>query len=135
MPAERPNRPRSLERVRAWALVVSSNPEATAAQIAAQFTQGGDDWVIVRADVVQGAHNLVVPIDAANETAFQAALAMVQGATGVQQVGVERVVAHYPSPTHRAHTFVTQSEIDEFPVPDFTSPGRHPKSPGSNPWG
>src|SRR3990172_1774924 len=133
MPAERPSRPMNVERVRAWALVVSANPEATAAQIAAQFTQGGDDWVIVRADVVQGAHNLVVPIDAASEAAFQAALAMVQGAAGVQQVGVERVVQHYPSPTHRAHTFVTQSEIDEYPVPDFTSPGRHPKSPGSNP--
>jgi hypothetical protein len=125
----------NVERVRAWALVVSANPQATAAEISSRFTQGGDDWVIVRADVVQGAHNLVVPIDAASEAAFQAALAMVQGAAGVQQVGVERVVQHYPSPTHRAHTFVTQSEIDEYPVPDFTSPGRHPKSPGSNPWG
>jgi len=134
MPAERP-RPMSLERVRGWALVVSTNPEATAAAIAAQFTQGGDDWVIVRADVVQGAHNLVVPIDAANETAFQTALAMVQGAAGVQQVDIERVVAHSPSPTHRSHSFVTPGELEAFPSPDFPSPGRHPKSPGSNPWG
>ncbi len=104
-------------------------------QLAAQFSQGGDDWVVVRADVVQGAHNLVVPIDAANETAFQSALAMVQGTTGVQQVGVERVVAHYPSAPHQSNSFVTQSEIDAFPTPDFTTPGRHPKSPGSNPWG
>jgi hypothetical protein len=116
-------------------LVVSSTPEATASQLEAQFTRGGNDWVIVRADVVQGAHNLVVPIDAASETAFQAALAAVSGATGVQQTTVDRVVAHYPSPAHRSHTYVTQSEIDEFPVPDFTSPGRHPKSPGANPWG
>jgi len=134
MPAEGP-RARSVGRVRAWVLVTSSNPEATASQLAAQFTQGGDDWVMVRADVVQGAHNLVVPIDAANETALQAALALVNGATGVQQATVNRVVAHYPAPAHRSHTFVTQGEIDEFPVPDFTSPGRHPKSPGSNPWG
>jgi hypothetical protein len=125
----------SVERVRAWALVLSSNAEATAAEIASHFTQGGDDWVIVRADIVQGAHNLVVPVDAANEAAFQTVLGMLQAAPGVTQVGVERVVAHYPSPTHRSHSFVTAGELDAFPSPDFPTPGRHPKSPGSNPWG
>jgi hypothetical protein len=125
----------SVERVRAWALVVSSNPEATATQIEAQFALGGDDWVIVRADVVQGAHNLVVPIDAATEAWFQTVLETLRAAPGVTQVDVERVVRHFPMTPHRSHSFVTPVELDTFPSPDFPSPGRHPKSPGSNPWG
>ena len=122
-------------RVRAWVLLRSKNPAATAEEIASRFPDGGEDWVIIRADLVEGKHHLVVPVDAANDAAFQTVLAFLAGTAGVQEIDVERVVSHYPAPTHRAHSFVTANEVEAWRVPEFEKPGRHPKSPGANPWG
>jgi hypothetical protein len=125
-------------RIRAWLRVKAANPEAAAVAIEPYFNQGGDAWVIVRADVVDGGqHNLVVPVDVAKAdgTAWNAVLDIVRKASGVQGVDVERVVSHYPTPTHKAHSFVTQNEVEAWRVPEFEKPGRHPKSPGANPWG
>ena len=125
-------------RTRAWLRVKAAKPEAAAAAIEPYFNQGGDAWVIVRADVVDGGqHNLVVPVDVAkgDDTAWDTVLGIVRKAAGVQQVDVERVVSHYPTPTHRAHSFVSQNEVEAWRVPEFEKPGRHPQSPGANPWG
>ncbi len=125
-------------RIRAWLRVKAANPEAAAVAIEPYFNQGGDAWVIVRADVVDGGqHNLVVPVDVAkgDGKAWDTVLDIVRKATGVQDVDVERVVSHYPTPTHKAHSFVTANEVEAWRVPEFEKPGRHPQSPGANPWG
>jgi translation elongation factor P/translation initiation factor 5A len=125
-------------RIRAWLRVMAENPDAAAVAISPYFNQGGDAWVIVRADVVKGGrHNLVVPIDVAegDSVAWNTVLDIVRKAAGVQDVDVERVVSHYPTPTHKAHSFVTQNEVEAWRVPEFEKSGRHPQSPGANPWG
>ena len=125
-------------RTRAWLRVKAAKPEAAAVAISPYFNQGGDAWVIVRADVVKGGrHNLVVPIDVAegDSVAWKEVLKIVREAAGVQEVDVEQVVSHYPTPTHKAHSFVTQNEVEAWRVPEFEKPGRHPQSPGANPWG
>jgi hypothetical protein len=112
------------------------DPGAAAIQISGTFQEGGDEWVVVRADVViDGEYNLVVPVDAADEAWLQVVLGNLAKVPGLIKVKVLRVESYNPSPSHRAHSYVTASEVDEFRVPEFAEPGRHPKSPGANPWG
>jgi len=125
-------------RIRAWLRVRAADPEAAAVAIEPYFTQGGDAWVIVRADVVDGGqHNLVIPVDVAegDGTAWDTVLGIVREAAGVQDVDVERVVSYHPTPTHKAHSYVTAAEVEAWRVPEFEKHGRHPQSPGANPWG
>ena len=123
------------ERVRAWVLAKSMDAAQAAQALSAYFTQGGDEYVLVRADVVEGEVNLIVPVDAASQEALDGVLEIIRGATGDISPTVARVVSHFPDPPHRAHTFVTGDELDRDPVDEYSPPGRHPKSPGSNGWG
>jgi hypothetical protein len=109
-------------------------PQAAEA-LSAYFDQGGDDYVLVRADVVEGEANLIVPVDAANQAALDSVVAMIRDATGDSAPSVARVLSHNPDPPHRSHTFVTPGELDRDPVDEYSPPGRHPKSPGRNGWG
>ena len=124
------------ERKRAWVLLKYGDPDAAAALISDNFTKGGEEWVVVRADVVNdGQYNLVVPVDAANEAALETVLAMLAKVPGLVKIKVLRVERYYPRPSHRSHSFVTPAEVEEFRVPEFEKAGRHPQSPGANPWG
>lgn len=122
-------------RVRAWALFSAKDPEA-AQRISDLFTQGQDDYVVVRADVVQddqGTLNLVVPLDVRDEATLQQLLPRLTSVAGPARL--LRVVRHFPEVPHRSHSFVTPWEHDRFRLPEYDPPGRHPKSPGANPWG
>jgi len=129
-------------RVRAWVLVKSDNPGQTASALTADLTEGGDDYIIIRADVVQCEIesfardvNLIVPVDVANADVLAEVLGRISGLAGVNDVAVANVTAYSPDPPHRAHTFVTADELGRDRVPEYDPPGRHPMSPGRNGWG
>jgi hypothetical protein len=122
-------------RYRAWVLFDVLDPQQAAGAVADLLTEGEDAWVIVRADVVTGDYNLVVPVDAANAVAFQAAQEALVGRVGSEPAAILCVLSHVPEPPHGSHTFVTEGELGEFYLREYDPPGRHPQSPGANPWG
>jgi|GEM_PF-6872872 len=132
------------ERYRAWVLFRVDDPQVAAAQFGVQdekgvtpLTEGGGNYVIVRADVVDGDedYNLVVPVDAADEGQFQVASDRLTAVVGARPKSVLRVAGHFPTPPHCSHTFVTEEELKSFYLEEYAPPGRHPQSPGANPWG
>jgi len=129
-------------RVRGWVLVKSDNPDQIASALTADLTEGGDEYIIIRADVVQCEMesfardvNLIVPVDVASADVLAEVLGRISGLAGVNDVAIANVTAYYPDPPHRAHTFVTVDELGRDRVPEYDPPGRHPKSPGRNGWG
>lgn len=122
-------------RVRAWVLAKAMDAVQAAEALSAYFTQGGDEYVVVRADVVEGEVNLIVPVDAASQAGLDTVVAMIRDATGDSSPTIAKVLSHNPDPPHRSHTFVTPGELDRDPVDEYSPPGRHPKSPGRNGWG
>lgn len=135
--------PQAPERYRAWVLFYVDDPQGAAAKFGvlddkglSLLTDGGNDYVIVRADVVDGneQYNLVVPVDAANEDHFKVAIDRLTTVVGEQRI-VLRVGEHFPTPPHRSATFVTEKELAECFLPEYFPSGRHPQSPGANPWG
>jgi hypothetical protein len=133
-------------RYRAWVLFVVDDPVAAAARISVPddkgltlLTEGGDNYVIVRADVVEGNQdfNLVVPIDAADKGEFDVAHKRLTDLLGGTSM-VLHVTGHCPTPPHRSNTFITESELNGpngYYLKEYDPSGRHPKSPGANPWG
>ncbi len=147
-------------RVRAWILVKAEDPEKLSNELAdeyrdirsknrvVEFGKGGGELVIVRADVVdddpqlveladpsESETNLVIPVDAANRGILRKFVGDIKKAQEVTVVSVLTVQKHNPDPPHASSTFVTSTEFDLDPVRDYDPPGRHPHSPGRNPWG
>lgn len=134
------------ERVRAWVLLKVTDPYGLAARIEKAgksdpglLTMGDEEYVVVRADVVEGGggFNLVVPVDARDESALRVAVGQITERLKGQpeKIHVLRVVEHHPEVVHRAHSFITAREHKRFPD-DYPSFGRQrPNSPGANPWG
>ncbi len=122
-------------RRRGYLYFLVDDPHAAARMVSVLFTQGGDDFVIIRADVVEGpGFNLMVPIDAADSEWTRASAAVV-AAVGAEPTAISQVSATYPENPQCAHSFITQEEYLRCPLPECSPPGRHPKSPGANPWG
>jgi hypothetical protein len=96
--------------------------------------QGEDAYVVIRADVVQGEYNLVVPVDTAGQSDFDSLLGTLTEMVGSEPI-VLMVDEHHPTQTTRANSYVTESEAKGLEE-DFPEPGRQvPNSPGANPWG
>lgn len=146
------------ERARAWVLVRAGNPRKFTNALAIEykdhgrgheFGKGGDDLVIVRADVVDGEKNVVIPVDAKSDeiletfvekirqNRFKIKEARIDKKDGALDISVLKVKAggHNPMPPHRSSAYVTAREIGLDHEPAFDKPGRHPKSPGRNAWG
>ena len=146
------------ERARAWVLVKAGNPRRFSNALANEyrdhargheFGKGGDDLVVVRADVVDGEKNVVIPVDAKSdeileafvekirENRFEEDKAKIDREEGALEISVLKVKpgGHNPMPPHRSSTYVTSRELALDPEPDFDKGGRHPKSPGRNAWG
>lgn len=134
-------------RDRGWVLLQVGDPEAAAALIMETMADDGyygNDFVVVRADIVGDTasqdpqlYNLVVPVDARVDYLDDVA-EMLEGIEGLGAFGspvVLRVTSHVPSIPHSASTFITPSEYRDLPLPEYCPPGRHPQSPGANPWG
>jgi hypothetical protein len=136
--------PGAPERYRAWVLFKVDDAQGAAAKFGAQgdkgltlLTEGGNDYIIVRADVVDGdaAYNLVVPVDAADKEKFQVAVDRLESVVGKAPTSVLNVVEHFPAPPQRSSTFVTDKELKDCYLSEYDPAGRHPHSPGANPWG
>lgn len=133
------------DRLRAWVLFRVDDPRLAADQFTmpdekgeTPLKAGGNDYVIVRADVVEGNgdFNLVVPLDAANTDQFAIACGRLIEVVGQPPKTVLRVLEHVPTPPHEAHSYLSAKELEAFPIPtEFPEAGRYPKSPGANPWG
>jgi len=141
-----------MDRVRAWILLKVTEPAAVVAEIERSrgkpqgkfdmglLSWGGDDFVVVRADIVEGESgwNLVVPVDAKPGDALNTAIAELTKAAGSRLVEhtVLRVTEYHPNIPHQSHSFVTAAEWESFQAPEL-KPGErnYPASPGANPWG
>jgi hypothetical protein len=127
-------------RVRAWLLIKAIDPESAAATIYGSWgTQDGDEYVVIRADVVDCDYNVIVPVDAINDGVLRTVVKEIAGAEGVKTITVSKVLKHNPVPSYLAHGYVSEeearyAEVNGLPGPDEV--GRiMKKSPGDNPWG
>lgn len=130
-------------RERAWLLIRfddKTDPVKMAEKIYRKLQHAGDlGYVVIRADVVNGPYNIVVPVDAMNAQELNTAVVAVGDIVGQGNITQLDVTRHIPAPTYLANGFVTYEEKDYaqrtyLPEPDDT--GRIvKKSPGDNPWG
>jgi hypothetical protein len=122
-------------RARAWVLI-QANPDVAERLYEALGHEGGDEYVVVRADVVDYHYNVVVPVDAANEDLLSMAVDKIQEIEGVGETVVIRVTQHNPRTPNRAHGYISEEEAEEYPPEEGGfPPGRLSRSPGANAWG
>jgi hypothetical protein len=98
--------------------------------------EGGDGFVVVRADVVDYDYNLVIPVDAESEEMVHRVVGMIKDHPGVRDTVVVWVQSHVPYPPHDAHGYITVEELEASTKPEeLIEPGRQGASPGYNGWG
>jgi hypothetical protein len=130
-------------RVRAWVLVRARDPEKVVQRIYEMLRyEGGDEFVVVRADVVDYSHNIVVPVDAESEKALMGVVDVIKGVEGVekQTATVVPVKMHVPYPPHIANGYIHAAELEaqlaqDIEIEEGLKPGRQAASPGHNAWG
>jgi hypothetical protein len=124
-------------RARAWVLVRAERAEDVAERLYERLGQeGGDSWVVVRADVVEYEYNMVVPVDAESAEMVHEVVGMIRDHPGVRDVVVAWVQRHIPYPPHDAHGYITEEELEASTKPEEPiKPGRQGASPGYNGWG
>ena len=125
-------------RARAWVLVKAKAPEAAARKLYdALGDQGGDRWVVVRADIVDHEYNVMIPVDAQNKDALDEVHQKIQQEMGSTDTLMIPVSKHIPFPPHIAHGFVHADEaaVRPFDGPKGPEVGRLGNSPGLNAWG
>jgi len=128
-------------RVRAWVLARADEPEAAATHLYEELGhEGGDDFVVVRADVVEYHHNLVIPVDAATKEDLQEAIDRIVNLEMVEEVEILRVRMHVANPPHIANGYISHAELaaqheQRIDIGEYIRAGRQGASPGHNPWG
>lgn len=136
------------KRVRAWVLVKATESKTFSKALAKkyrderrehEFGGGGPNLVVVRADIVDGDDvNVVVPVDTVSGEKLKEFVGTIKDIDGgATVVSVLTVVdeGHNPDPPHGSSTYVSWQELITDPVVDYFPGGRHPNSPGRNPWG
>jgi len=128
------------ERVRAWVLLQAESAEGVAQALYKDLGhEGGDEFVVVRADIVAGpsefAYNVIIPVDAENEDVLRGVVDRIREVSRVNPV-IVTVDQHVPYPPHNAHGYITEYEAgggkeEEPPIPA----GRQGASPGFNAFG
>jgi DNA-binding Lrp family transcriptional regulator len=119
------------KRARAWVLI---NVEPGQAKEAAAGIWGLKDLegnnFVVRADIVTGPYDIVVPVDAESmETLTSVILDRIQQVPGVRETLTIVVGVHNPYPPHLGKRYVTEEEAAA------TNPRIEPGPLGNNPWG
>lgn len=123
-------------RVRAWVFVWADNPERWAQELyEALGHEGGDEYVLVRADVIESfyGYNIVVPVDARDQSALDSVVGMFPNPEAVKRMAVRKVEVHNPYPPQDASGYVTEEEAEV--GEEEVKVGRQDHSPGLNPWG
>ncbi len=125
-------------RVRAWVLVQADEAQEVADRIRDLDPRKGDEFVVVRADVIEGPggypYNVIVPVDAKTKGKLADVLGMIRAVDGVSEAVELEAKKHHPDPPHDAQGHVTVQEAGV--GRDKTiKPGRQGASPGANPWG
>lgn len=123
-------------RVRAWVLVWADDPERWAQELyEALGHEGGDEYVLVRADVIEPfyGYNVVVPVDARDDSTLDSVVDTFPNPEAVRRMAVRRVEVHNPYPPQDASGYVTEEEAEV--GAEDVKVGRQDKSPGLNPWG
>ena len=128
-------------RVRAW-VFGQVEPEELRARYKENRINGlgGDQFVIVRADIVDHSdYNVIIPVDAEDDDGLEEAISVITDQLGVEIVSTAQVVkeGHVPWPPHEAHGFITEEEVEALPIEDGIRirAGRQHASPGTNKWG
>jgi hypothetical protein len=126
------------ERARGWILVKGEPAEEVAQSLYEKLGhEGGDSFVVVRANVVEHSpYNIIVPVDAESRGVLNEVEAMIRDSSGVRGTQVLAVApgGQVPWPPHDAHGFITPEEQEAGLDPD-ADVGRFPQSPGFNAWG
>ena len=97
-------------------------------------TLGGDQYVIVRTDIVRhDDYNVIIPVDAKDDPGLEEAERVIRELLEVRIVSTVQVVDHIPWPPHNANGFITEQEHGrgdpDAPIDQVN------KSPGWNAWG
>lgn len=132
-----PERTRS-ERARAWVLVRAEGAQEVAEGLYGKLGhEGGDNFVVVRADIVDNDYNIVIPVDAVSREKVQEVVDLIKDHPGVRDTVVVWVQGHVPYPPHDAHGYITEEEIEASTKEprEPIKPGRQGASPGYNGWG
>ncbi len=123
-------------RFRAWILLQVNSPQKVAQELYdAIWMEGDDDYVVIRADVVDWDYNVVIPVDAASEDHLNRAYERILDITGAAKSVRLPVTQTFPRIPHDAHGFVTKEEFDQGQEKERIRPGRQHWSPGHNAWG
>jgi hypothetical protein len=122
-------------RARAWILVQADSPQKAAQSLYEELKdQGGDSFVVVRADVVEYHYNIVIPVDAESGEVLRKVYGMIREITGARESAIVPVVEHIPFPPHNAQSYITEKEAEAGEAKEIR-PGRQASSPGENAWG
>jgi len=123
-------------RTRAWILLqVDAPAEAARKLYESQGLEGGDRYVVVRADVVDYIYNVVVPVDAESPETLESVHQLILGLTGAKYSVVLPVVESVPPIPHDAEGYITPEEYEAGTDKEHCKPGRQRWSPGMNAWG
>jgi hypothetical protein len=121
-------------RVRAWVLVRAERPQELAERLYDELGhEGGDSFVVIRADIVDFDYNMIIPVDAESREIVNEVVGMIKDRPGVRDTLVARVQRHVPYPPHNANGYITEEEAEAGKEP--VEPGRQGASPGYNGWG
>ena len=124
-------------RSRAWILIQVDSPHDAAQTIWKKLGSKDDDlYIVVRADVVNYEwFNLVVPVDAADPDAVEAANQRIIELVSPVRTTILPVTQHYPPVPHDGEGFVTEDEYEKGHDKVHCKAGRQRWSPGMNAWG
>ena len=138
-------------RERGWLLIKTNHDKEEKDKIKAAATRIYENWkyqgdeekedqayVVMRADVVSGDYDIVIPIDAPKGK-LDKVIGDIEADDGeINYTKVLKVSHHNPAITYLAHGFVSRAEFDKADK-DHKHPDKHGrimrKSPGDNPWG
>jgi hypothetical protein len=115
---------------RAWVLVAADPNQVndTAEGIFELNDALEDPSAVVRADVVSGTYNIVVPVYAEEESLIDDIVSMIENVDGVKKTEKLVITDYYPFPPHDAPGYITGEEAE-------TTNPIAPGPMGMNGWG
>jgi hypothetical protein len=121
-------------RARAWVLVKAERAQELAEGLYDELGhEGGDSFVVSRADIVDFDYNVMIPVDAESWEVVDEVVGIIKDRRGVTDTVVVPVQGHVPYPPQDANGYITEEEAEAGKEP--VEPGRQGASPGYNGWG